>query len=113
MTHDSTHSTQAQTNAWHVEKNTLRLLSTLGNHIGSMNDCAATLRVPVLILHGGKDFFTDEAAIRGFASHIPKQTPVTLREYPESYHLLMYDRQKEKVIHDIETWIGRLRDDEL
>jgi len=111
MTHDSTHSTQAQTNAWHVDKNTLRLLSTLGNHIQSMNDCAATLRVPVLILHGGRDFFTDEAAIRGFASHIPASTPVTRREYPDSYHLLMYDQQKAKVFGDIERWLIRLRRD--
>lgn len=111
MTHDSTHSTQALTNAWHVEKNTLRLLSTLGDHIESMCDCARSFRVPVLILHGGKDFFTDEQAIRDFTACIPAGTPVTVRHYPDSHHLLMYDQQKAKVFRDIETWLQRLRRD--
>jgi len=113
MTHDSTHSTQVQTNSWHVEKNTLRLLSTIGGQISSMSECARSFNVPVLVLHGGKDALTDETAIYEFVRNIPARTPKTVRIYPDSYHLLMYDRQKEKVIHDIETWVDRLRRDEL
>jgi acylglycerol lipase len=113
MTHDSTHSTQVQTNAWHVEKNTLRLLSTIGDQISSMNECARTFDVPVLVLHGGKDFFTDEAALWDFVRNIPADTPKTVRLYPDSYHLLMHDKQKDKVIRDVEDWVGRLRSNEL
>lgn len=109
MTHDSTHSTQVQTNAWHVEKNTLRLLSTIGDQISSMNECARTFDVPVLVLHGNKDFFTDESALREFVRHIPASTPKTVRIYPDSYHLLMHDRQKEKVVRDVGKWVDRLR----
>jgi acylglycerol lipase len=113
MTHDTTHSTQAQTNAWHVEKNTLRLLATIGDHISSMNECARTFRVPVLVLHGGKDFFTDQSAIREFVANIPAGTSKTVRHYPRSYHLLLHDQQKDKVIRDVENWVDRLRDDAL
>jgi alpha-beta hydrolase superfamily lysophospholipase len=76
-----------------------------------MCDCARSFRVPVLILHGGKDFFTDEQAIRDFAACIPTGTPVTVRHYPDSHHLLMYDQQKAKVFRDIEIWLQRLRRD--
>jgi len=109
MTHTTKHTEQAETNAWHVEKNTLRLLSTLGHHIKTMDECAATIRVPVLILHGKKDFFTDETDVWTFTASIPKTTPVTTRIYPDAYHLLMYDTHKDEVIHDIEKWVDRLR----
>ncbi|BCU78295.1 monoacylglycerol lipase [Luteolibacter sp. LG18] len=109
MTHTTKHTEQAETNAWHVEKNTLRLLSTLGRHIESMDACATTFRVPVLVLHGGKDFFTDEEAIRSFTGSIPKGTPVTTRIYPDAYHLLMYDTLKDEVIRDVEKWVDGLR----
>lgn len=113
MTHTSTHTEQAETNAWHVDKHTLRLLSALGRHIGSMDECAETFRVPVLILHGGRDFFTTDDAVREFSSHIPSGVPVTTRIYPDSYHLLMYDTRKDDVIRDIERWTGRFRDRRL
>lgn len=109
MTHTSSHTEQAETNAWHVETNTLRLLSTLGRHIESMDSCATTFRVPVLVLHGKKDFFTDEEAVWSFTGSIPKTTPVTTKIYPDAYHLLMYDTHKDEVIRDIEKWVDGLR----
>lgn len=109
MTATTMHSEQAETNAWHVDKHTLRLLSTLGHHISSMNECATTFRVPVLILHGGRDYFTSDQAIRDFASHIPRGVPVTTKFYNNAYHLLMYDVRKEEVIRDIGKWIEGLR----
>ena len=110
MTHTSNHAEQAETNAWNIDEHTFRLLATLSNHIESMNTCAETFRVPVLVLHGGKDFFTEDNSVREFMSHIPKHTPKTLRYYPDAYHLLMYDTRKDAVIHDIERWVGRFRD---
>lgn len=109
MTTTSIHSDQAETNAWHVDKHTLRLLSTLGHHISSMNECAETVRVPVLVLHGGRDFFTNDQAIREFTSHFPKDVPVTTKNYNDAYHLLMYDVRKDEVIRDIGTWVNGLR----
>lgn len=109
MTHTSTHSEQAETNAWNIDEHTFRLLASLGNHIETMNACAESFRVPVLVLHGGKDFFTEDSAVREFMSHIPKRTPKTLLYYPDAYHLLMYDTRKEEVIRDIEHWLTRFR----
>jgi alpha-beta hydrolase superfamily lysophospholipase len=109
MTHNTKHTEQAETNSWHVETNTLRLLSALGLHIQDMDDCAATFRVPVLILHGSKDYFTNGEAIEEFTRSIPPEVPVTTKIYPDAYHLLMYDRDKDKVIRDIGRWVDALK----
>jgi alpha-beta hydrolase superfamily lysophospholipase len=110
MTQKSTdHHAQAQTNPYHVSHHTLRLLRTLGWHIEGMNDCAAAFRVPVLVLHGGKDFFNTDADVRGFVAHIPAGVSKTYRHYPNAYHLLMYDEERDRIFRDIERWLNRQR----
>lgn len=108
MTHDTVHSEQAETNSWHIDKHTLRLLVTLGDMIDRMPDCARSFEVPTLVLHGGKDFFSSADDVKDFYGCIPKEAGRDLRYYPDSYHLLMYDDLKEKVIGDIETWLDGL-----
>lgn len=109
MTHTSTHIEQAETNAWNIDEHTFRLLAALTEHIEEMDACAETFHVPVLVLHGGKDFFTERSSVLEFMSHIPAGTPRTLRYYPDAYHLLMYDTRKEEVFHDVEHWLRRFR----
>ncbi len=109
MTQSSTHSTQAEKNAYNIKQHTLRLLGTLGRHIEDMNDCAANLRVPILVLHGGRDYFNSDSDLRGFMAHVAPGVSKTYRNYPNAYHLLMYDAQKEKIFHDVEHWLNRLR----
>lgn len=109
MTEDSFHSEQAQTNAWHVESHTLRLLSALGGMIEDMPDCAETFGVPTLVLHGGQDFFTTADDVREFAGHIPDDTPSRRRFYPDGHHLLMYDTGKEEMFEDVADWLDDLR----
>jgi alpha-beta hydrolase superfamily lysophospholipase len=73
-----------------------------------MNDCAATFHKPVLVLHGGNDFFNNDSDVRGFVSRIPPKAPATYRNYPNAYHLLMYDEKKEAIFRDIERWLKRI-----
>jgi esterase/lipase len=108
MTHDTVHSEQAETNAWHIDKHTLRLLVALSDLIDGMPDCARTFEVPTLVLHGGKDFFSRATDVEAFYGNIPKEANRVRRYYPDSYHLLMYDDQKEKVIGDVENWLKKL-----
>lgn len=113
MTQTTTHSAQAETNSYHVEQHTLRLLGTLGKHIGGMNDCAATFRMPTLVLHGDKDYFNTDSDVRGFVARIPKSTSSTYHNYPDAYHLLMYDARREKIFRDVARWTDRLRKNRL
>jgi len=108
MTADSFHSEQSQTNAWHIEEHTLRLLAALGDMIDDMDDCAATFAVPTLVLHGGKDFFTSADDVKAFAGHIPDDTPSRRQFYPEGHHLLMYDEVNEEMFDDVSDWLAGL-----
>jgi len=109
MTQTSVHSAQVQKNSYNVDKHTLRLLGTLARHIGTMNDCAASFRTPILVLHGGKDYFNNDSDVRGFVARIPAGVPKTYHNYPDAYHLLMYDEKKEVIFKDIERWTNRFR----
>lgn len=109
MTQGSMHHEQAKKNSYHVEQHTLRLIGALSRLIAGMNDCAATFDVPVLVLHGGQDYFNNDSDVRGFVSRIPEKTPVVYRNYPNAYHLLMYDARRDKIFRDTERWLNRLR----
>jgi len=108
MTEDSLHSDQSETNSWHVETHTLRLLVALGDMIEEMPECAENFKVPTLILHGGKDFFTTPHDVQAFTAKIPETTESRRLYYPEGHHLLMYDTLKDEVIDDIDKWIDGL-----
>jgi alpha-beta hydrolase superfamily lysophospholipase len=107
------HMEQKKKNSYDVDKHTLRLIGTLGRHIESMNDCATTFRTPVLVLHGGKDYFNNDSDVRGFVARIPAGVSKTYHNYPEAYHLLMYDAKKEVIFRDIEKWTSKLRKNRL
>lgn len=109
MTADSVHSEQSETNSWHVEKHTLRLLVALGDMIEEMPECAAAFEVPTLVLHGGRDFFTTTGDVKQFVERIPETTSHQHLHYPEGHHLLMYDDIKDEVIGDIAGWLDTLR----
>lgn len=113
MTQSSHHNEQVQKNSYNVEEHTLRLIGALARHIDNMNDCAAHFRSPILVLHGGKDYFNNDSDVRGFVARIPAGVSKTYHNYPEAYHLLMYDAKKEVIFKDIEGWVDLLRKNRL
>jgi len=113
MTQTSNHKDQIQTNSYNVEQYTLRLIGALARHIDDMNACATQFRSPILVLHGGKDYFNNDSDVRGFVARIPAGVSKTYRNYPQAYHLLMYDAKKEEIFKDVERWLNRLRHDRL
>jgi alpha-beta hydrolase superfamily lysophospholipase len=113
MTQTSQHQDQAKKNPYNIEQHTLRLIGTLARHIGTMNDCAAEIRSPVLVLHGGQDFFNNDSDVRGFVARIPAETSKTYHNYPKAYHLLMYDEKRDEIFRDVERWVNRLRHNRL
>ncbi len=106
MTHDSCHSQQAETNSWNIDRHTLRLLATIGRMVDDMESLAPSFHVPVLVMHGGRDFFTAPRDVVEFCNALPASTPKHRAYFPNSYHLLMYDTQKERVFREVEHWIS-------
>lgn len=105
VTRDTIHQDQAQTNSYHVERHTLRLLTTLGRMMQTAPEAGQKLEVPLLVLHGGKDVFSKSADVQAFVDGLPEEINVTRKFYPESFHLLFYDHQSDKVIAEIAKWI--------
>lgn len=100
------HEAQSETNPWHIESYTLRLLSTLGAHIERMIPLAAGIEHPILVLNGGQDYFTPPNFTEEFVANIPAQVESSHYYLPEAYHLLMYDEQRERVFRAISEWIA-------
>jgi len=109
MTQESHHTEQSTTNSYNIEKHTLRLLGTLAKLIDGMNGCAAKLEIPVLVLHGGEDYFNTDSDVRGFVARIPSGVSSTYRNYPAAYHLLMYDEERQRIFRDVASWLDRQR----
>jgi alpha-beta hydrolase superfamily lysophospholipase len=109
MTQTSHHLEQSKKNPYAVDEYTLRLIGALAGHIDNMNEFATKFRSPILVLHGGKDYFNNDSDVRGFVARIPEGVSKTYRNYPEAYHLLMYDAKREVIFRDIESWLNQLR----
>lgn len=113
MTQTSHHLEQSKKNPYAVDEYTLRLIGALTGHIDKMNEFATKFRSPILVLHGAKDYFNNDSDVRGFVARIPEGVSKTYHNYPEAYHLLMYDAKREVIFRDIESWVGKLRNDRL
>lgn len=108
VTKDTVHQEQATTNPYHLEKHSLHLLTTLGKMMETAPEAGKALDLPVLVLHGGKDIFSVPEDVRFFVDSLPETAKATRRFYPDSFHLLFYDHESEKVIKDIADWIEKL-----
>ena len=105
VTEDDMHEEQAAKNEWYIKRYTLRLLLTLGNMSGSLDEQAATVNCPLLLLHGGLDIFTPKTNVEDLYTHFPETADKTKKFYPGSYHLLMYDHDRDKIFNDISKWL--------
>jgi alpha-beta hydrolase superfamily lysophospholipase len=108
VTEDDIHPEQAAKNAWYIHQYTLRLLQSLSDMSDSIGEQAAKVKCPVLVLHGGKDIFTSDASVKAFYAKFPAGLEKKMLYYPGSYHLLMYDHEREKIFKDVSKWLKTL-----
>ena len=100
------HDDQAATNSYFIEKFTLRLLYSMGNLISMMNTAVEKIHVPILVINGGRDYFTPPEYTQEFFSHIPFSEKNHHAYFRESYHLLMYDDHRDEIFGEISRWIS-------
>ena len=86
-------------------------IDTLYGLVGLMDsayDAAPGIRKPVLLLYGAKDEIVPSAAIAGTVERLEAvQADVTFACYPNGYHMLLRDLEREQVWKDIAAWIGQ------
>lgn len=69
---------------------------------------AEQFRSPVLVLHGTGDRLTDPRGSQEFLERVAS-TDTTLRLYPELWHDLLHEPEKEQVTADLIEWLDRRR----
>ncbi|WP_178931544.1 alpha/beta fold hydrolase [Oceaniferula marina] len=109
VTKDDIHEQQAVQNPWYIKQYTLRLLLHLSRMSETLGDLAADTDCPVLVLHGGEDIFTSEERVKQWFGRFPADADATRKLYPDSYHLLMYDHERETIFGDVSDWLRKVK----
>lgn len=85
---------------------TLKFLSELGDLIGGSHDIAARITQPSLVLAAGNDCFVKVPQIRCWFDKLASPDK-TLKIYEDAYHLLWHDHDRDRVLSDVEDWLGK------
>jgi acylglycerol lipase len=106
VTADTTYGSQMAVTPHHVPKFSLRLLGEVDEMMRASRRAAGGLRMPVLVLASPHDVIADENQVQTFFESIGSKDK-EIRWYRESYHLLLHDREREKVMQDATEWLRR------
>jgi alpha-beta hydrolase superfamily lysophospholipase len=82
----------------------MRFLVELGDLIEKSHTFAPAITLPTLVLAAGCDCFVKSTQVEAWFKKIPAGDK-TLHIYPEAYHLLWHDWDKDVVIKDIHHWL--------
>ena len=88
----------------HIKDFSLGFLMELGDLIDASESFAPCWDVPTLVLSAGCDCFVQPTQISTWFEKI-SATDKKLHIYPEAYHLLWHDWDKETVLRDIHVWL--------
>jgi alpha-beta hydrolase superfamily lysophospholipase len=86
---------------------TVSLLMQILDSSKQIRPLAYYLNVPTLFLVSGLDELVDNETTMLFARGVASDF-VTLKQYPDMKHELYNEVEREKVFHDVRTWLGKL-----
>lgn len=104
LTRDTAYQEALREKPHHIRDYSLRFLTELGALIDDSHSLAERLDHSVMVLAAGRDCFVRPEQIEGWFHRIPS-TDKTLRHYPEAYHLLWHDWDRDAVADDLRSWI--------
>lgn len=104
VTQNTTHEAQMAKTPHYVSEFTLRLLHEVQDMMQSSPRALHGIKVPALVLASPNDVIASPAQIQRFYDELGSHDK-TIIWYDQSYHLLLHDVQREKVLHDATTWL--------
>ena len=104
LTRDRAYQDSLSEKPHHIPGFSLRFLVELGDLIQGSDALASGIQAPTLVLAAGNDCFVKPEQIDSWFEKIPAQDK-SLRHYPEAYHLLWHDWDREIVVADIAAWL--------
>lgn len=106
LTRDTAYQESLRDKPHHLRGFSLGFLAELGELIDKSHMHAAQLHHPALVLSAGNDCFVKPEQIATWFEKIPSADK-THQLYPEAYHLLWHDWDREVVMNDIKDWLDR------
>jgi len=84
-------------------KMSTRMLRELFAGMSAIQSGAASITLPILLLHGGADVMTAPAGSRFLYEHV-SSSDKTLKIYPGLYHEILNEPERAEVMADILAW---------
>jgi acylglycerol lipase len=106
VTRDEAHRRWFETASHRLDSYTVRFFKCLFDLLDGCLDAAPRLTLPVLVIYAANDVFIPPARVEQFFARIGSREK-ELRFFPESYHLLLHDHDKDEALEQIETWLLR------
>ncbi len=104
VTQNTTHEAQMAKTPHYVSEFTLRLLRELHGMMQTSPRALQEIKIPALVLASPNDVIASPAQIQRFYDAMGSHDK-TIIWYDQSYHLLLHDVQREKVLHDATAWL--------
>lgn len=105
VTRDEEHELRVRNAPHYISAFTFRFLHQLGTLIESSSHVAAKLETPCLVLAAGQDVFLRPEQIIAWFDRLAAPDK-TFRLYPDAFHLLWNDWDKDLVLSDILGWLN-------
>jgi alpha-beta hydrolase superfamily lysophospholipase len=108
VTRDEAHRLWFETAPHKLESYTVRFFKNLFELIDGCLDAATRITVPVFVMYAAHDVFIPPARVDEFFARLGSRDKES-RFFPESYHLLLHDHDKDDALAQIEMWLlGRI-----
>lgn len=107
VTSQTTHRQQMEQTPHYVREFTLRLFGEVEKMIRGSGEAARRVRVPVLVMYTPHDALTSQESVERFCNaivtgHVEKMF------FPESYHLILHDTERETALRRLRVWLDRM-----
>lgn len=106
VTSTTTHREQMERTPHYVEKHTLRVFREIDRMMRGSHAAAAKVGTPALILYTPNDVVTSREQIQAFFKALGSEKKEK-RFFPESYHLLLHDKDREEALKIVGTWMRK------
>jgi alpha-beta hydrolase superfamily lysophospholipase len=87
-----------------LEKVPMELLALAGEVISRFEAAISTLDLPLLLVHGEADVLCDVSGAHAALEKV-RSTDKTLITYPELYHEVLNEPERDRVIGDVIAWL--------
>lgn len=89
----------------HIPAFSFSVLDGMGRLMEQMPQCGTKIQSRCLVLAAGRDIFIRTDQVKAWYDLLPSKDK-TFLEYPEAYHVLWNDFDREAVIRDIHSWLA-------